>query len=147
MLSRRQFLTVSAGGLGALATWRYARSHEENAVVAVLRKRLDYLTLDEQGMRAFAVELVRRKIISGNRLRLVDAAGPVYTSLDTSGLPPALMHPLRHGEERITSIFLLSSDFFVNGADETRVVRYLGYYDPLRQPQRCSNPFSRPLVV
>ena len=47
---------------------------------------------------------------------------------------------IRHGEERVVSAFLLSSDFFVNGADTSRIVRYLGFYDPLKA---CSNPFAR----
>jgi hypothetical protein len=47
---------------------------------------------------------------------------------------------IRHGEERVTTLFLLSSDFFVNGADISRPVSYVGYYDPARA---CGNPFAR----
>jgi hypothetical protein len=39
------------------------------------------------------------------------------------------------------STYLLSSDFFVNGADAGQLVRYLRLYDPVRA---CGNPFARP---
>jgi hypothetical protein len=37
-------------------------------------------------------------------------------------------------------LFLMSTDFFLNGADETRTVRFLEFYDPYRG---CRNPFAR----
>ena len=47
-----------------------------------------------------------------------------------------------HLEDRITTQFLISSDFFANGADTSRRVTYLGYYDPMIA---CKNPFYRRL--
>ena len=44
-------------------------------------------------------------------------------------------------------LFLLSSDFFALGADESKTVRYRGYYDPVRQVDRCGNPFARPVFA
>ncbi len=44
-------------------------------------------------------------------------------------------------EERICTAFLMSSDFFKNGADESRPVRYLALYEPTRIG--CANPFAR----
>ena len=35
--------------------------------------------------------------------------------------------------------YLLSTDFFKNGADESRLVSYIGFYDPAVTP--CNNPF------
>jgi hypothetical protein len=43
-------------------------------------------------------------------------------------------------DEAVVTAFLLSSDFFQNGADETRTVRYLAYYDPYKYA--CGNPFA-----
>lgn len=147
MFNRRQFLTTAIAGIAALATWRFIRGSDEDAIMAVLRKRLDYLILDEPGLRAYAKDLVDKKIISSSRLRLVDVAGPIYAHLDAPAYGNALAHKLRHGEERVVSLYLLSSDFFPKGADETQIVRYLGYYDPVRKPRSCSNPFSRPLAI
>lgn len=36
---------------------------------------------------------------------------------------------------------LLSTDFFLNDEDETRVIRYVTFYDP--SLTLCSNPFAR----
>jgi len=46
-------------------------------------------------------------------------------------------------EGAVVSTYLLSSDFFVHGSDETLTIRYPGYYDPTRA---CSNPFARRVV-
>lgn len=146
MPSRRVFLAAAAAGIATVATWRYQRGSEEDAVIAVLQKRLGYLKLDAQGLRAFARDLVGARIVSAGRLRLIAAAAPVYSRLDLSSYPRVLTHTLRHGEERLVSLYLLSSDFFPNGADETRIVRYRAYYDPVRDPHLCRNPFARPVV-
>lgn len=148
MVSRRRFLlAVTVGGIAALTTWRLSRGSEEDAIIAVLRKRLDYLILDEQGLRAYARDLVGRQVVSSTKLRLIEVAAPIYTYLDVSSYENVLSQVVRHGEERVASLYLLSSDFFLNGADDTRIVRYRGYYDPIRQPRACENPFARPLVT
>jgi hypothetical protein len=139
MPSRRQIIAGVLGGLAAVGGWRYWRSNEEQAILLVLRKRLDYLQLDPAGTRAFAIDLVSRGLVSSKRLKLIGASAPLYLRVGLNG-HDALQATIRHGEERVVSTFLLSSDFFVNGADTTRIVRYLGLYDPLKA---CSNPFAR----
>jgi hypothetical protein len=146
VINRRQLLAASIAGIVGLTTWRFFRSSDADAIVAVLRKRLDYLILDEQGLYAYANDLAARKIISSSKLRLLDVAGPIYTHLVPSHRNAAVRE-LQHGEERVVSLYLLSSDFFANGADETKAVRYRGFYEPLRRLLPCSNPFSRPLVA
>lgn len=139
MTSRRLFVATAIGSLAAFGGWRFFRSREADAVVAVLRKRLDYLVLEEAGLRAFAVDLAANHIVSGTRLKLIGTFMPVYSRLRLDG-HSTVEDALRHGEERIVSNYLLSSDFFINGASESRPVRYLGFYDPLKA---CSNPFAR----
>lgn len=144
MTTRRRFLAAAVAGIAGLAGWRLLRSSDEEAVIAVLRKQLDYLTLDEQGLRDFARDLSDRKTISSTKLHLLDAVGPLYTRTATSWRN-VLTNTLRHGEERVVSLYLLSSDFFANGIDETKVVRYVAYYDPLAGRSPCrTNPFARP---
>lgn len=149
MFSRRRLIASIIGsgiaGLGGLATWRFTQSSDVDGIAAVLCKRLDYLMLDEDGVRTFADDLAARDIVSTSKLRWIEFAGPVYTRL-VPAQGNALTRELNHGEERIVSLYLLSSDFFVNGADETKLVRYLGFYDPLGQINACGNPFSRPLT-
>jgi hypothetical protein len=139
MATRRQFIDAVLGSLVVVSGWRYWRSSQEEAILLVLRKRLDYLRLDPQGMRAFAADLVAQHLLSPMRLKLVGAAAPLYRRIGLNG-HDFLQETIRHGEERVVSNFLLSSDFFTNGADTTRTVRYLGFYDPMKG---CSNPFAR----
>ena len=139
MPSRRSFLAIALGGVAVAGGWRFFRSREQDAIVLVLRKKLNYLHLDENGMRAFAADLASRKIVSSTRLRLIGALGPIYQRF-AFGHQNAVEAGIQHGEERIVTNFLLSSEFFINGADETRLVRYLGFYDAVRA---CSNPFAR----
>jgi hypothetical protein len=141
-MKRRAFLSFGlAGGLVGLGAWRTLCTTQQEAVVAVLRKRLNYLQLDEANLRRFAQDAVARQAVSGPRLRLLAAAGPLYSQIALSG-HDLISEGVRHGEERVVTLFLLSSDFFQNGRDETRPVRYVSYYDPV---QACGNPFARPI--
>jgi hypothetical protein len=142
-MRRRQVLlgglAVVAGGLGL----QLAFSSSQSAIIKVIHKRLAYLQLDPEGVRQFAHDLVARDIISPARLRIIDAAGSLYTGTPLASRG-ALNDAVHHGEDRVTSAYLMSSDFFKNGADESRVVSYLGYYDPM---VACSSPFARPPIV
>ncbi len=69
-------------------------------------------------MRAFARDMVARKVIASNRLHAILAAGPLYSKLALTD-DNALDRSVHHGEERITTAYLLSSDFFLNGTDAT----------------------------
>jgi hypothetical protein len=63
-------------------------------------------------------------------------------NLPLSGIN-VLTNGIRHGEERIVTKYLLSSDFFSSGADESKTVHYVRLFDALRG---CCNPFARPVV-
>ena len=143
-MSSRRALLGGLAGLGALAVLgagRILSVTDQKAIAAVVRKRLAYLRLDDDGVRRFAADLSVRHTVSAGRLRVLAAAGPLYTRLSLSG-HNHLLNGIRHGEERVVTLYLLSSDFFRNGRDETRIVRYLGFYDPF---QACGNPFARPV--
>ena len=45
----------------------------------------------------------------------------------------------KYHKAKITSHFLLSTDFFVNNMDESKQITYLNFYNPYKRP--CSNPF------
>jgi hypothetical protein len=139
MMTRRRLLVGTGVVIGGYAGWRYSFSSDEEAFVTVVRRRLDYLKLDLDGVYAYARDLAARHVISNGRLRFLNVIKPLY---DHATLSPSSRFggALRHGEERVVTNYLLSSDFLINGADESRVVRYLGYYDPLRA---CGNPFAQ----
>lgn len=76
-----------------------------------IRKHFDYLTIDDGVLDAFAADLLRNQ-------------GP--WSSETSPRP--------------YTRFLASTDFFQTGADESRPLRYVTYYDPY--VSTCYNPFA-----
>jgi hypothetical protein len=142
-MNRRQFsgaaLIVTVLGAAGL---RYGMSRDQDGIIATIRKRLSYLRLDDSGLRRFADDLAATHKISSIRLRVLGAAAPLYQRLEprdwmTVGLS------VRHSEDHVTTQYLLSSDFFINGADENRLVLYLGLYDAMRP---CTNPFARPVA-
>jgi hypothetical protein len=137
-MRRRQALLVLGGvatlvGLGA-------RLPEESGVTAILRKRLNYLELDPAGVREFARDYVARQLMSPGKLRVLAAVGPLYTRL-SRGWSELLTADIEHGEERIVTTYLLSSDFFAGVDHADRTVRYLGFFDPLGGG---GNPFANP---
>jgi hypothetical protein len=139
------------GGLGAvgvagLGAWGLGRLGFQVEIASILRRRLGFLKLDEGGIRAFAKDQTRamfnKKIPTWNRLRYhLTASGAssfkrFYRSTDTRSR-------FARFEDTLVSTYLLSSDFFWNGSDESRKVNYVAFYDPLRP---CNNPFARPVV-
>lgn len=76
-----------------------------------IREHFVYLSVDDQVIDAFAEDLTRNR-------------GP--WDPETSPRP--------------FTRFLASTDFFQNGADETRPLRYVSYYDPY--VSTCYNPFG-----
>lgn len=141
MITRRQLIVaLGTTAVAALPIGLLAGS-EAGAIAAVVRKRLGYLQLDARGIDAFASELARRRLITSSKLRLAAASGLIYVDFSDDN---RLAQGLRRGEDHIISYYLLSSDFFAHGADESRLVRYTGFYDPLASV--CRNPFAVPLL-
>jgi hypothetical protein len=142
-MQRRTLLLSGLAAACGLIGWKFARSTDEAAIVKVLHKKLGYLKLDAEGVQRFARDLTASKTVSSARLRIIDAAGPLYTGSRLTA-DNTLDNGIRHGEDKVVTDFLLSSDFFKNGADQTRTVHYLGLYDPMIA---CGNPFARPVIV
>ena len=110
-------------------------------VAAMLKRKLHYLELDEQGVKRFVRDMLPHisPYIRRN-LAWLQLGLPVYAGLDyTSRWASTKWY--RETEQKIVTQFLMSSDFFQNNADETRTIHYLGFYDPYTRP--CANPFPR----
>ncbi|GAC1629521.1 MAG: hypothetical protein NVS9B10_20790 [Nevskia sp.] len=138
MITRRRFLLLAGSGVAGVVAARFAFARPEQVVAAVVRRKLDYLQLDAAGVDRFAKDFVARAIAAPTKLRALSAVGLIELPIEKLGIHFAT---LRHGEERILTYYLLSSDFFLNNADESRTVQYLGFYDPYRGA--CLNPFPR----
>lgn len=145
-MNRRRFLLSACVGAGALLGGRFALVEARAAILMIVRKRLGYLQLDEAGLQQFAADLAARQATSPLKLKALQTAAPLYRHLHVTGYS-ALATTLNHGEERIASAYLLASDFFHNGADERKLVRYIRLYEPHINLDACSAPFSRPVVI
>lgn len=141
MLSRRRILGLLSGSVAGWIGLIYACKSNADAIVTVVQTRLNYLKLDPTGVRQFATDLVAKGLVSSDKLRIVNLTGSTYQYLPINRSFP-LANALRHGEDRVITYYLLSTDFFLGGSDEARTVHYLGFYDPLHA---CANPFARPV--
>src|SRR5262245_3754770 len=88
-------------------------------IIEVLRKQFDYLDLDATGLVAFAHDFRAKAGEEVLRRQVDDPEDFRYT---------------------VSTQFLMSTDFFRNGADESRLVKYVAYYDVYNA---CTSPFAR----
>lgn len=139
-VTRRNFLLTSGAAVLGVLSFSGVRAEPEDIVVAVLKRRVGYLNVDPAVFKVFARDYLAWKAKDAKRLRI----------LATFALPLRLFSPyellpqgnaLRRLENDVVGRFLLSTDFFRNGADESKPVVYLGYFDPLTRP--CSNPLMQ----
>ena len=128
-MTRRTFLRVAAAGAVPLVAgslvWRDSVAwlfHRSSArLVAIvrspeerLRAHFDYLDLDPAGVERYFDDCVRYQPGFSRRM-------PLHAD-DYTG-------------------YLLCTDFFQNGADETRRIRYVGFFDG--SGTGCGNPLAR----
>lgn len=130
-MKRRKFLTIA--GIGALVTaiasGRFLSMPFEDSAASIVRKQLDYLKLDEEGLNRFAKEYS----IAKDRKYKLTLKG--YNLLGIDASQSGKIH-------QMVTTYLLSTDFFANGMDESRTIKYLAMYDPYLRP--CAHPFSAP---
>jgi hypothetical protein len=151
MIKRRRILLGGLGivALSAMGLWG-AGIAGESEIASAVRRRLGFLRLDDGGLRAFAKDYVhsvalRAGSLLEERTSWFQWKFRIHSIVRGRGNSLGLTVDSRTGRERMeeswATLFLLSSDFFTSGANESRVVRYVGFYDPMRA---CGNPFARP---
>jgi hypothetical protein len=129
VISRRRFLEIAAVcgvplAAGSLASdgwlaWFGSRASRRLLALARspeerLRNHFAYLDLEPEGVARYFADCARYR---AGFSRYVPFPPEIYTN------------------------YLLSTDFFKNGADESQLVRYVGFYDPAVTP--CSNPLAQ----
>lgn len=134
-------IVVAVGGVGLVG----GDLVTESEIASAVRRKLSMLKLDEAGLQAFAKAQIATLLAKRptwarlkSRLRSVLAQAPV---IQYDGISTDKRRRRDKIEDNLATLFLLSSDFFWNGADESRVVKYRELYDPMRA---CGNPFARP---
>jgi len=126
-VTRRMFIVIWLWGVASLCAIGGVLYHlfrERNAFFRnrsgspeerLIRGHFAYLTIDADGLRRFRREY--RRVFGPSTF---DGEEEVRHLLDT---------------------FLMSTDFFLHGADETRTIRYTTFYDVYTNP--CYNPLPR----
>ena len=147
MIKRRRLLLIALGvaaiaGVGVVGLGRVAT---ESEIVSHVRRRLSFLRLDEAGVRAFARDqistlLAKRPTWVRWKYHFLHIFAKSFSRFDSSNDKRSRVERM---VDNLASTYLLSSDFFLNGADESRVVQYVRFYDPMRP---CGNPFARPVI-
>ena len=141
-LRRRRFLLLGAGSAVVVATGygvaRWYRGDPKSVIFAILERRLGYLQLDRLSFERFAVDYLETRKAYKRELELMALFALPYRYIT----PYPLLkqgHSVRRLESNVVSRYLLSTDFFQHGADESRQIKYVGFFDPYNIA--CRNPF------
>jgi len=123
--------------------WWFFKARKREAadiIISILHKKLPYLELDETGLNNFALDF--QKTLSEKQVLIGTWAGllkPIYSIVDIFKFVP-FSKKFEQFEGYVVTIFLLSSDFFYNGGDASRIINYRSFYDPYESG--CDNPFA-----
>lgn len=144
LLTRRAFLVRALGAFVILAVMPYAAykwlfGKPADIVLSILKRRVGYLKVEDGVFEKFADEYVEYKSSYRGKLEKVSLISVPYAYVSAYQFLP-MGHPLRRMEDNVVTKFLMSTDFFARGADESRTLRYLSFYDPRSAP--CRNPLA-----
>jgi len=130
-MNRRKFLTISGVSVAAIAIPIVGLSTKSlhEAVSGIIYNEYHYLKLDQEG-----VDLYVKEYLNNNKDGL--SYQMKVMAFDLFNVEPENSTIVAH----IVQNYLLSTDFFLNKMDETKVVHYIGAYDPYHTP--CANPFT-----
>ncbi len=96
--------------------------------VEVIISKLHFLSLDKEGVKTFVADYMR------------NADYLLQTKIRTAYFLNLPGEQFKYWDE-LTDTYLLSTDFFRNKMDESKLVTYTGtIYNPYKTP--CSHPFS-----
>jgi hypothetical protein len=137
-MTRRRFLISYAAlailaGAGGYGLWLKFQP-SSGLIVAALRQHLGHLIVSPEDLRRFGADHLQH-VGPKDRwaIRLLAPLAPIY-----SGIRPLLIRAssprVQRFEEAVISNFLLGTDFFTSGADESRPIHYIGYPDPYLRP-------------
>lgn len=133
-MKRRKFLFAAGASalVTALAAGKFLTTSFEDSAQTLIKRELGFLDLDDAGVKAFVADFAKAK----DRFYKLTVKGYSFLRIDSH--QSGKVHQL-------VSSYLLSTDFFTNHMDESRVVRYVGLYDPYLRP--CVHPFTDPTFM
>jgi hypothetical protein len=142
LLTRRKLyslgLGIIGGALAASTTYSWYFGEPENVIIAVLNRRLKLLNINTASFKEFSTEYIKYREEYRQQLKILAIfAQPLQVHSPYKLLPQGSdFHRL---EDNIVSMYLMSTDFFQNGADTKKQIQYLSFYDPYVSV--CRNPF------
>lgn len=130
-MQRRKFLTLLSLGVTAAVVppIGFSSVSTKKAAVGIIMNEFSYLTLDEQGVERFIEVYLRYDKYTPH----LDMKLKSYYLLGIKSNRSSII-------DSLVKKYLLSTDFFLNKMDESKTIKYIGFYNPYQSP--CSNPFS-----
>lgn len=137
-ISRRTFIKTGAAGAaglvisGGLGVWYQDEIGvlQASEVVQYLRGNFSYLPLEisDAEISQFYVEYAEwyKPVVRDHWQRLIKGRGPEV---------------FRKDMDHLATTFLMSTNFFVNGEDESKTVKYICLYAPYKNS--CWNPVAQ----
>ena len=131
-MKRRTFITLAGVGAGLCivppALYYIAPGTQEYAL-KVLKKELNYLKIAPGSMEKYVVDYFNR--LGNDTLSTLKWKTTYYLQLN---------YEKSDRVRDLIKYFLLSSDFFINKTDESKLVHYVGLYSPYTSA--IPNPYS-----
>jgi hypothetical protein len=131
-MERRRFLLligVGAAGIAIPASAYFLSSTVKEYAVLLIKRELYYLKLEEGSVEKYVNDYFQYP--SNNLMDKLKWKAMYYLNIRPDKANSFF---------ELLKYYLLSSDFFINKADETKIVKYLGLYSPYKSP--VPNPFS-----
>ena len=96
-MKRRTFLVSGAAAVSALAAWQFFGANTADVIQMIVRKRLDYLALDPEGVQRFAQDMAALHVNKKLRLKALSLLRPAYAQFSLSSGHNRFAYLLRHG--------------------------------------------------
>ena len=113
--------------LAGFVSFRLVTTPFEDAIEKIILSELSFLKLDKEGVRHFVADYAK-SMTSGSKRILKGYSFMGITSQQSRKI------------NSLMNAYLLSTDFFIYKMDETRIIKYVGLYDP--QVRACAHPFT-----
>lgn len=140
-MKRRTFLgataaVVAAGG----ALVGINLNSYQDIVKRVVRTKLDYLKISDEELDKFASAYEKVMAKPSSKVLMIDLS---YKCSTINFCQKKLNDRLSYFERYVVTYFLKSSDFFLNGMDEQKPIKFVSidFLDPYKSP--CYNPFAK----
>lgn len=130
-MNRRKFLILTGVSTGCIVIPAsvYFFTGDVNAYSCLLiKKQLHYLKLEEGSVEKYVSEYFNNSNDAVLRMKWKTMYYLNSTYEDSNTL------------KELIKYYLLSTDFFINKMDESKVIKYLGLYSPYKSP--VPNPFA-----